>query len=67
MCEIFEMHSNRSAGYWTPAATGHNQACERLIGDLKRSNDIDELVTLHEYRVEMRDERSCRGQGQHMM
>ena len=49
VCEIVEMHSNRSAGHWTPAATlasGHNQACERLIGDLKRSNDIAELVTL---------------------
>ena len=49
--DIVEMYRNGSAGYWTPADTlvpGHNQACERLIGDLKRSIDIDELVTLRE-------------------
>ena len=53
MCDIVEMYRNGSAGYWTPAATlvpGHNQACERLIGDLKRSKDTDELVTLHDRR-----------------
>ena len=43
------MYRNGSAGYWMPAATlvpGRHQACERLIGDLKRSKYIDELVTL---------------------
>ena len=53
MCDIVEMYRNGSTGYWKPAATlvpGHNRACEHLIGDLKRSKDIDELVTLHERR-----------------
>ena len=39
---------NGSAGYWMPAASlvpCRHQAYERLIGDLKRSKDIDELVT----------------------
>ena len=39
---------------------GRLQACERLIGDLKRSKDIDELVTY------MSDKRSGRGQSRNM-
>ena len=49
--DIVKMYRNGSAGCWTPTASlvpGHNQACERLIGNLKRSKDINELVTLHE-------------------
>ena len=52
-CDIVEMYRNGSTGFWTPAATFvpvHNQACERLIDDIKRSKDIDKLVTLHERR-----------------
>ena len=44
MCDIVEVYSNVSAGYWMPAATlvpGRRQACEHLIGHLKRSKDMD--------------------------
>lgn len=53
MTDIVEMYRNGATGYWKPAASlvpGHNQACERLVGDLKRSKDINALVTLSERR-----------------
>ena len=31
---------------------GHNQGCERLIGDLKLSHDINTLVTVTQSRSE---------------
>ena len=53
IADVVEMYRNESCDYWERAAKlipGHNQACERLIGDLKRSKDIDTLVTLDERR-----------------
>ena len=52
--DIVEMYRNHAVSYWENMAKlvpGHNQACERLVGDLKRSNDIDTLVTISEQRI----------------
>ena len=38
---------------------GHNQACERLVGDLKHSKDINTLVTLAETRATFRKRKEC--------
>ena len=51
--QILPYYQNGSYEYWKPTAQmipGHNQACERLVGDLKRSKDIDTSVTISEKR-----------------
>ena len=55
MQELSEMYGGTDTSLWRNISRlipGHNQACERLIGDLKLSHDINTLVTVKEARQE---------------
>ena len=55
MKELSEIYGGTDTSLWRNISRlipGHNQACERLIGDIKLSHDIDTLVTVTEARRE---------------
>ena len=50
---ILKMYQHETAKPWlsyTKLIPAHNQSCERLIGDLKLSADIDTLIAVDENR-----------------
>ena len=55
MIELCDTYAKEDISVWRKTSTlipGHNQGCERLIGDLKLSHDVNTLVTISASRVE---------------
>ena len=55
MVELYNMYAKEDVSVWQKISSlipGHNQACERLIGDLRLSDDINTLLTISACRAE---------------
>ena len=50
-CMIYGLHEEEAWKSLGKLIPGHNQGCERLIGDLKKFKNIDSLVSVSEARV----------------
>ena len=56
MQELCDVYGRADTSVWCRISRlipGHNQACERLIGDFKRSHEVNTLVTITESRHEI--------------
>ena len=50
LCMIFGFHETENWSKLSKLIPGHNQRCERMIGDLKRFKDIHTLISVAESR-----------------
>lgn len=48
LCMIYGLHEEEAWKSLGKLIPGHNQSCERLIGDLKKFKNIDSLVSVSE-------------------
>ena len=48
LCVIYGLHEQENWSKISKLIPGHNQRCERMIGDLKRFKDIHTLISVTE-------------------